>query len=344
MKADANVDFPLPDGPAIRTVSPCPRTATARPSGACPSRISRGSHPGQVVLQHPRRQLRDPAAVLAGRHEGDALLDRGEGVGHRHRALAEIQETVVVLGVADADHVVERQPQLLQGGAEARPLVDAGWQDHHGVPVEDDLQLQAQVANGFEHDRLVRPHRGHDDPSELERSDAALGEQGDELRRYRLGEGPLFLAGRSIENGPVLGDHAVEEVEGLEQGGDVGEQPAGDEEELPARLAKAPQGVQGRLADVAVGGQRRVVVARQRVEPHVRASIRRRAGGPSLGLPGNLGSLLARFGEPDRDRLLAAGHALATSAAQGSLLPPPHGGLDRLAGTPAVTSHEIPPR
>ena len=67
---------------------------------------------GEVVGEQRVDQLRHAGAVGPGRDEVGALLDGGQRVGDRHRALAQRQERVVVLGVADADDVVRRQAQL----------------------------------------------------------------------------------------------------------------------------------------------------------------------------------------------------------------------------------------
>ena len=94
-----------------------------------------------------------PAPCPAARDHVGGLLEAGQRVGDRDRAPAERQEGVVVLRVADADDVVRRQTQLVERGGQARRLVDAGRQHHDGALVEDDLQLQAQLADRLEHRR-----------------------------------------------------------------------------------------------------------------------------------------------------------------------------------------------
>jgi hypothetical protein len=70
---------------------------------------------------------------------------------------------------------------------------------------------------------------------------------------------------------------------------------------------------------------------------------RRSTEGASLGLSRNLGALFSRLGQPDRDRLLPAGHALAASAAlQRASLSTVHGRLDGLPGPSTVSRHGTP--
>ena len=100
---------------------------------------------------------------------------------------------MVVLGVADADDVVRRDLELLESGHEARRFVHAGRQDHDGAFVEDDLQLEAELANRVEDGCLVRLARRDDDLAGGERGDAALPEGRKKKRRRRFREpSPLF--------------------------------------------------------------------------------------------------------------------------------------------------------
>ena len=97
---------------------------------------------------------------------GNALATAAE---HSHNA----QEGVVVLRIADADRVVHREIQLLQRGLEPGRLVDAGGQHHDRALVEDHLQLEAEIANGFEHGVFVRLPRRDDAAADRQRRDAA---------------------------------------------------------------------------------------------------------------------------------------------------------------------------
>src|SRR5262249_46478936 len=97
-----------------------------------------------------------------------------------------------------------------QREAKARCLADAGWKHHDGVLVEDDLELQAHVADGLDDSRLVWAPCGHDYLSGTERSYAALSQCLDKFMRWRLGEDFLFLGARVVEKCAILGDHAPE--------------------------------------------------------------------------------------------------------------------------------------
>jgi hypothetical protein len=116
----------------------------------------------QIGRDHPVDQLGDAGAVIGRRDEIHARLDAVERVGDRDGALARRQEGMVVLGVADADDVVRRQMEVRERALEAGGLVHARRQHHDGALVEDHLELEAEVADGGEHRRVVggRPPPG----------------------------------------------------------------------------------------------------------------------------------------------------------------------------------------
>ena len=142
---------------------------------------------------------------------------------------------MVVLGVADADDVVRRDLELLERGHEPRRLVDAGRQDHDGAFVEDHLQLEAELADRFEHGRLVRLARRDDDLADGERRDAALAQSGEQRRRRRLREPAPLLRRGPIEQRAVLGDDALEDREVRVDGHEIVELAARDEHEPAPR-------------------------------------------------------------------------------------------------------------
>ena len=135
----------------------------------------RGLHRlGQIAREQLFDQL--PHTVppgSAGHHVGFGL-NAVQRVGDRDRAAAHGQERVVVLGVADADHVVRRQPALHQRRGQPARLVDAGGQHHHRALVEYDLQLEAELADRLEHDVLHRLPARDDAAANRERMHAAL--------------------------------------------------------------------------------------------------------------------------------------------------------------------------
>jgi hypothetical protein len=177
---------------------------------------------------------------------------------------------VVVLGVADPHHVVRREPQVAEGGVEPRGLVDARREDHHGPLVEDDLELQAHLPDDVEHGRLVRLPRRHDHPADRDRPDPARLEPLDELGRRRLGQRALLARVGPVEQGAVLGHHAVEDVELGEDVEQLVELAPGHQDQLPAGLLHPLQRLQGRGVDPAVVGESPVVVGREDVVAHER--------------------------------------------------------------------------
>ena len=84
------------------------------------------------------------------------------------------------------DDVVRGEPQLLERLHEPGRLVDSRRQDHDRALVEDHLQLEAQLADGLEHDLLVRRQGGHDGPPHGERRDARGPQRLDQRRRWGL--------------------------------------------------------------------------------------------------------------------------------------------------------------
>ena len=69
---------------------------------------------------------------------------------------------MIVLRIAHPDDLVRGEPDLAQGRLKTAALVHAGRQHHDRVAVEDDLKLQAQVADRLEDRDLVWPSGRHD--------------------------------------------------------------------------------------------------------------------------------------------------------------------------------------
>src|ERR1041384_7387317 len=103
---------------------------------------------------------------------------------------------MIVLAVSDADGLVDGKAKFPERGLKAAALVDAGGQNHHRFPVEGDLELEAEVANGFEPGALGRA-AGRDNRTALnERLDAARRELADENGRHGTAQHPRFAARR----------------------------------------------------------------------------------------------------------------------------------------------------
>src|SRR5690606_37263354 len=109
--------------------------------------------------------------------------------------------------------LVRRDTELLERNLEPRCLAHTGGQDHHGPLVEDDLKLEAEVADDVEHRLLVLLRRRNDDPPLRQRRDTPLLEPLDEDPRRRLAEDTLAAVGGVVDHGAVLRDDPVENLE-----------------------------------------------------------------------------------------------------------------------------------
>ena len=126
--------------------------------------------------------------------------------------LARVEQVVIVLGVADADRVVDRQPQRREHAREPDRLGDARRQHHETAAVErQDLRL-LERANHVEH-RGGAASVGLDDRIADRDVDAALEERIDESRARRVTDDRVAAALRKIEHGAVFGDDRVEAAE-----------------------------------------------------------------------------------------------------------------------------------
>src|SRR5688572_29004384 len=91
-----------------------------------------------------------------------------------------MQESMIVLGITDSDHIVRRKLELFERSHSSGRLVRAGRQDHHGTLVEDDLQLQSEVPNDLQHRRLIWFPGRYDRAPDRKRLDISLPELLDE--------------------------------------------------------------------------------------------------------------------------------------------------------------------
>ena len=151
----------------------------------------RGAHDvGQITHEQVFDQLPDAVPPSYVGHQVGLDFDAVQRVRDRDRAAAHREKRVVVLGIADADHVVRRQTTLGQGGDEPACLVDAGGQDHDRALVEHDRQLEAELANRIENDVLHRLPAGDDTAADRQRMHAALSQPRDERLRRRRRQHP----------------------------------------------------------------------------------------------------------------------------------------------------------
>jgi hypothetical protein len=175
---------------------------------------------------------------------------------------------VIVFRIAHGDHVVRREPDLLEGREHPRPLVDARRQNHHGALVEDDLVAHAEVSNHAEDRRFVRLARRHDDFAHRDRLHAAPRELGHELGRRPFGEASPVARCRIVDDRAVLDDDAREKLGVGKRRQEIVEQAARDEHELSTGGGEARKSGHRRLVDARMNGERFVVVAGEKREAH----------------------------------------------------------------------------
>ena len=167
----------------------------------------------EVVGEDPIDQLHDPPAAAVTDDEVGPLLEHRQRVGYGRRELAEAQECMVVLGVADADDVVRGEAQLVERDGEPGRLVDPRGEHHDGPFIEDDLPLQAHLADRLEDGALMGLDGRDDRTPDGYRRDAPLADGLDQRRRRRLAQHLLLAAGGPVEQRAILDDHAIEEVD-----------------------------------------------------------------------------------------------------------------------------------
>ena len=178
---------------------------------------------------------------------------------------AQLEQGEIILGVADPDDVVRRQAKLLQRRLQAACLVDAGRQHHDRAFVEDDLQLEPEIANGRENLGFMRLDRRDDHPAEGKQPEIqplqALAEQD----RRRLGEERFFLVLRPVEQGAILDDDEIEQIQPGKDALQILQLASGDHDQLAARPAQRLERFQGRIPHHPVGCQGAVIVGRERL-------------------------------------------------------------------------------
>ena len=230
-------------------------------------RVPRNHDRAQIVVHHQLDQFFHSLAARAAGDEVGALLQRVERVGHRHAALAGSQHRMIVFRVADRDGVSLREAQLAQRDGKAGLLVDAGRQQHHRALVEDDLQLESELADHFHRLELMRLAHRHDHPARRD-GNAPCPQPLGQLGRRRFGEHDLLARLRPIQERAVLRHHAIEEIEPRTHALQVLQFAAGHQQRLPAALAQPLHRGERFLADRTLKRKRPVVVGGQREIAH----------------------------------------------------------------------------
>jgi hypothetical protein len=222
----------------------------------------------EIVCEHFVDELGDAGPVIRERHDVGLLLDGRQRVRDGHGALADVEEGVIVFGVADGHRVVPREVELGERCAQPARLVDACRQHHHRALIEDHLQLEPAIADRLQHCVLVRFPGGDDHAPDGNRTDAALDELVDEALRRGVVE-RLFLARLGpVEEGAVLRNDSCEQIEPWHHSLQLVELTPGHEHELAARFAQALERRERRLVDAAMVSNGAVVVAAQREIAH----------------------------------------------------------------------------
>ena len=222
----------------------------------------------QVVLEDAIDQLLDAGASRAPRDQIGPLLERIERVGDGHAAFAGRQHRVIVFRVTDRDRIAHRQAELLQGQGEPRLFVHARREQHHGALVEDDLPLEAELADHLDGRDLIRLARRHDHPAGVQRGSAALAQPLRQGGRGWFRHALLLARLRPVEKSAVFGHHQVEEIEPVEDRLQIPELAAGDQHHAPAALAQALYCGHRLRTDGSLLGERPVVVRRHREISH----------------------------------------------------------------------------
>ena len=70
----------------------------------------------RILRDHAVDEFDHPGAVIASEHDVHLVPERRESIGNGRGAAAAGQERVVVLGIADADHVMSREVEVGEGG------------------------------------------------------------------------------------------------------------------------------------------------------------------------------------------------------------------------------------
>ena len=160
------------------------------------------------------------AAVFTREDPVRALSERQNGIARTCGEATRLEELVVVLGVTEREHIVGREAQFLDHLTDARALTHALRQEHESGPVVDELRGHVGGRERRPDADLVGPRGRDDDATELV-EDAAVVELGQQARGRRgrlVAQDPRL---REVQDPPVPGDDAVEEVEPLADAGQV---------------------------------------------------------------------------------------------------------------------------
>ena len=148
---------------------------------------------------------------------------------HRYGTFADSHKSVIVFRVADANHVVRRKPEFLERRAQTRRLVYARRQNHHCALVENDLKLEAHIADDLDCGRFVGFPGRDDNTANRNPRRTPTDQLARELGRRRFGKQLFFAVSRTVQKSAILSDDAVEQIETWEDAEQVVEFPSGHE-------------------------------------------------------------------------------------------------------------------
>ena len=237
------------------------RAPLDRPSGAPLAQA-------RIVIQDHADQLDHARAVIRSRGQVRGLLERGQRVGDGHRKSAPLEERVIVFRVSDSHHVVLGDAKAFQRHLEPGHFSDGRRQNHHRALVEGHVQLQAQVADHFQHGGFIRTPRGNNRIAHRNRFDTASPQVLDQRGGRSLGQQLFFSRRRIVNHGAILRHHPVEQGEPRKNGRQIGQFPAGHQDEPAAGLPQPFQRANRFRVHLAVASQGSIVIRRQRDVSH----------------------------------------------------------------------------
>jgi hypothetical protein len=190
---------------------------------------------------------------------------------------------VIVLGITDTHGVVNRDIQLLERRLQAQGLVHASGKHHHGALVEYHLQLESEVADGFQHHLFIRLPGGDDAPAHGDAFDAAPFQLLDEAFGRRVDQRSFLACRRPVEQRAVLGHDQLEKLQVVAYLEEIRYFPSGDHDQSPARRAQLFQGSDRGFIQLSVVGDGAVVIGAQGEVTHGMQSDGPGTGGMSDG-------------------------------------------------------------
>jgi hypothetical protein len=197
-----------------------------------------------------------------------AVAERRHRVGDRGRALAHREERVVVLRIADPDHVVGGQLHHVERGREPRALGDAARQQHERALVEDQRSLHARLLDRGERGFGVVRRRREDRAPDVERHAPAL-ERFDQRELRRVAEPADLPALGNVEEASILGHDEVEDAVDVRADRlEIVEHPARHQKELAAGFAHAREHRRRIGGEPSLVGDGSVVVTGEHVHDH----------------------------------------------------------------------------